>query len=181
MNSKKHFISQFYQAIYYFINKTEAFLLVMSVLLMATNNIANVIGRVVFQESLFFSEELNSILIILITFAGSSYASRHARHIKMTALFDLMPTVYKKIMMIIISLLTAVIMWMMCYFSIEYIGWIAPKGKILPAMQIPVYVTYLWVPMSLFLTGLEYLLTAIKNMKHPVLYLSSSIKGDIYD
>jgi len=181
MNNKKHFFSKFYQAIYHFINKLEAFLLIASVLLMATNNIANVIGRVVFQESLFFSEELNSILIILITFAGTSYASRHARHIKMTALFDLMSPVYKKIVIIIISLLTAVVIWMMCYFSIEYISWIAPKGKVLPAMQIPVYLTYLWVPISLFLTGLEYLLTAIKNITHHELYLSSSIHGDIYD
>ncbi len=181
MNNKKSFIRQFYQALYHFINKVEAFLLVASVLLMATNNIANVIGRVVFQESLFFSEELNSILIILITFAGSSYASRHARHIKMTALFDLMAPFYKKVTLIIISLLTAVVMWMMCYFSIEYISWIAPKGKVLPAMQIPVYLTYLWVPTSLFLTGLEYLLTATKNITHAELYLSSSVQDDIYD
>ena len=126
MNNKKHFISQLYQSFYNYTNRFEAFLLVVSVLLMATNNIANVIGRVVFQESLFFAEELNSILIILITFAGSSYASRHARHIKMTALFDLLPPVYKKIVMIIISLLTAVVMWRMCYFAVEYISWIAP-------------------------------------------------------
>jgi C4-dicarboxylate transporter DctQ subunit len=181
MNNQTHFISKVYQPFYTFINKFEAFLLVVSVLLMASNNIANVIGRVVFQESLFFTEELNSILIVLITFAGSSYASRHARHIKMTALFDLMSPVYKKIILIIISLVTAVVMWMMCYFSVEYINWIAPKGKVLPATQIPVYLTYLWVPASLFLTGLEYLLTATKNITHHELYLSSSIKVDIND
>jgi C4-dicarboxylate transporter DctQ subunit len=181
MNNKKHVVSRLYHSFYHFINKFEAFILVVSVLLMATNNIANVVGRVVFQESLFFTEELNSILIVLITFAGSSYASRHARHIKMTALFDLLSPFYKKIFLIIISLLTAVVMWMMCYFSVEYISWIAPKGKVLPATQIPVYLTYLWVPVSLFLTGLEYLLTAIKNITHYELYLSSFIKEDIYD
>lgn len=181
MNNQKHFISRLYQPFYHFINKFEAFLLVVSVLLMATNNIANVIGRVVFQESLFFTEELNSILIVLITFAGSSYASRHARHIKMTALFDLLSPFYKKTFLIVISLLTAVVMWMMCYFSVEYISWIAPKGKVLPATQIPVYLTYLWVPVSLFLTGLEYLLTATKNITHRELYLSSYVKEDIYD
>ena len=99
----------------------------------------------------------------------------------MTALFDLMSPVYKKIVIIIISLLTAVVMWMMCYFAVEYINWIASKGKVLPAMQIPVYLTYLWVPVSLFLTGLEYLLTATKNITHPELYMSSCIKDDIYD
>jgi len=166
---------------YDLINKIEAFLLVTSVLLMATNNIANVIGRVAFQQSLFFTDELNSILIILITFAGSSYAARQARHIKMTAIFDMMSPLFKKIVITLISFITAAVMLMMCYFSIEYISWIAPKGKVLPAMQIPVYLTYLWVPVSLFLTGLEYLLTTIKNVFHPELYMASNIKGDIYE
>ena len=166
---------------YDLINKIEAFLLVTSVLLMATNNIANVIGRVAFQQSLFFTDELNSILIILITFAGSSYAARQARHIKMTAIFDMMSPLFKKIVITLISFITAAVMLMMCYFSIEYISWIAPKGKVLPAMQIPVYLTYLWVPVSLFLTGLEYLLTTIKNIRNPELYMASNIKGDIYE
>jgi C4-dicarboxylate transporter DctQ subunit len=166
---------------YYYINKFESFLLVSSVLLMAVNNIANVIGRVVFNQSIFLTEELNSILIIMITFAGTSYASRHARHIKMTALFDMMSPVAKKITIIAISFLTAIVMWMMSYFSVEYISWIAPKGKILPAMQIPVYLTYLWVPISLFLTGLEYFLTAVKNITHEKLYLASNVEDDIYE
>jgi TRAP-type C4-dicarboxylate transport system permease small subunit len=148
---------------------------------MAVNNIANVIGRVVFNQSIFLTEELNSILIIMITFAGTSYASRHARHIKMTALFDMMSPVAKKITIIAIYFLTAIVMWMMSYFSVEYISWIAPKGKILPAMQIPVYLTYLWVPISLFLTGLEYFLTAVKNITHEKLYLASNVEGDIYE
>jgi C4-dicarboxylate transporter, DctQ subunit len=38
-----------------------------------------------------FSEELNSILIILITFAGISYAARHGRHIRMSAIYDALP------------------------------------------------------------------------------------------
>ena len=99
----------------------------------------------------------------------------------MTAIFILMSPAMQKISMIIISLLNAIVIWMMSYFSVEYIAWIAPKGKILPAMQIPVYLTYLWVPISLFLTGLEYFLTASKNITSSELYLSSDVKGDIYE
>ena len=73
------------------ISKIEAVMLAVGVLLMAANTIANVVGRFVFQNSIFFSEELNRILIILITFAGISYAARHGRHIRMSAIYDIEP------------------------------------------------------------------------------------------
>ena len=73
------------------IARIEAVMLAAGVLLMAANTVANVIGRFVLQSSIYFSEELNSILIVLITFAGISYAARHGRHIRMSAIFDTLP------------------------------------------------------------------------------------------
>ena len=52
------------------ISRIESFMLAAGVLLMAINTIANVVGRFVIGESIFFSEELNRILIILITTIG---------------------------------------------------------------------------------------------------------------
>ena len=76
--------------------RIEAVMLAAGVLLMAANTIANVVGRFVLQSSIFFSEELNSILIVLITFAGISYAARHGRHIRMSAIFDTLPPAGRK-------------------------------------------------------------------------------------
>ncbi|MCB1313831.1 MAG: TRAP transporter small permease, partial [Sedimentitalea sp.] len=76
-------------------------MLAAGVLLMAANTVANVIGRVFF-ESLYFSEELNRILIILITFAGISYAARHGRHIRMSAIYDTLPPKPRKALTIVI-------------------------------------------------------------------------------
>ncbi|WP_291737394.1 TRAP transporter small permease, partial [Leisingera sp. F5] len=70
------------------ISRIESFLLAAGVLLMAANTVANVVGRFVLGNSIFFTEELNRILIILITFAGISYAARNARHIRMSAIYD---------------------------------------------------------------------------------------------
>ena len=50
-----------YRRVIGIVNKLEGAILIISVLLMAGNNIANVVGRVVFNQSLFFAEELNSI------------------------------------------------------------------------------------------------------------------------
>ena len=70
------------------------------VLLMAVNTIANVVGRFVFQHSIFFTEEVNSMIIVLITFLGLGYCTRMARHIRMTAFYDVLNDKLKKILII---------------------------------------------------------------------------------
>ena len=157
------------------IARIESVMLAVGVLLMALNTVANVVGRFVFQYSLFFSEELNRILIILITFAGISYAARHGRHIRMSAIYDALPPKGRKILMIIIALVTSVFMFGLCYYSFHYILTQAGRGRVLPSLQIPVWIPLIWVPIGFFMTGLQYLLTAIKNIISKDTYLSTSV------
>ena len=157
------------------ISRIESVMLAMGVLLMALNTIANVVGRFVFQSSLYFSEELNSILIILITFAGISYAARHGRHIRMSAVFDTLPPGGRKALMVLIALVTAVFMLGLCWYSIGYIETQAGRGRVLPALQIPIWWTLVWVPVGFFMTGMQYLLTAIRNLTARDVYLSTTV------
>lgn len=157
------------------ISRFESFALAAGVLLMALNTVANVVGRYVFQHSIFFSEEVNRILIIFITFAGIGYAARHGRHIRMSAIYDALPARARKVLMVIISLITAVIMFALFYFSIVYIGKVQSSGRILPALQIPVYWIFLWVPVGFLVTAVQYLLTAIKNITDKDVYLSTNV------
>ena len=157
------------------ISRVESVMLAVGVLLMALNTISNILGRFVFQSSIFFSEELNRILIILITFAGISYAARQGRHIRMSAIFDTMPPALRKVMMIVIALVTATFMFGLCYYAVGYIETQASRGRVLPALQIPVWWTLIWVPVGFLMTGLQYLLTAIKNMTSKDIYLSTNV------
>lgn len=157
------------------ISRVESVMLASGVLLMAANTVANVVGRFVFQYSLFFTEELNRILIILITFAGISYAARQGRHIRMSAIFDAMPPPVRKVLMIMIAAVTALAMFALCYFAIGYIIKVATSGRVLPALQIPVYWIFLWVPVGFFMTGLQYALTAIRNIVDKDIYLSTHV------
>lgn len=150
-------------------------MLAAGVLLMALNTVANVVGRFVLQYSLFFSEELNRILIILITFAGISYAARQGRHIRMSAIYDALPAAVRRNLMIVIALITSLAMFALCYFSIGYITKVAISGRVLPALQLPVYWIFLWVPVGFFMTGLQYALTAVKNMTAKDIYLSTQV------
>jgi len=157
------------------ISRFESFALATGVLLMAVNTIANVVGRFVFQYSIFFTEELNRIIIILITFAGVGYAARHGRHIRMSAIFDSLNVKTRKALMIVISIVTALAMFALCYFSIGYIGKVATSGRVLPALQIPVWWIFIWVPVGFFVTGTQYFLTAVKNVMEKDIYLSTHV------
>lgn len=157
------------------ISHLEAWLLALGVLLMALNTIVNVLARVALGESLFFSEEVNRILIIMITFAGIGYAARHGRHIRMSAFYDLLPHRARQWLMIMIALVTALIMFTLCSFAIGYIETQYSRGRVLPALGIPVFWIYLWVPLGFAITGLQYLLTALKNLRSDVVYLSTHV------
>lgn len=164
------------------LSKIESILLGTGVLLMAANTIINVIGRFVFDHSFFFSGELNRILIVLITFAGIGYAARKGRHIRMSALYDALPKKLRKVFMIFITLCTSIIMFGLFYFSLGYIDKLMDSGRILPALQIPVYTTYVWVPVGFFVTGVQYFLTTIKNLiQKDDVYLSTEVIDEYHD
>ncbi|KGK42937.1 C4-dicarboxylate ABC transporter permease [Nitrincola sp. A-D6] len=157
------------------ISRIEAVILAVGVLLMALNTVANVVGRFVLGESLFFSEEVNRILIVMITFAGIGYAARHGRHIRMSALYDALPTSARRILMIIISFVTSATMFFLCYYSVTYIESIYSTGRVLPTMGVPLYLMYLWVPIGFTITGIQYFLTGIKNIFSRDVYLSTHV------
>jgi TRAP-type C4-dicarboxylate transport system permease small subunit len=156
------------------IARIEAVLLAAGVLLMALNTVANVVGRFVLGQSIFFSGELNQALIILITFAGISYAARHGRHIRMSAIFDAMTPALRKPLMVLIAVVTAAAMFLLTWYAVEYVLAQASRGRLLPALQIPIWWIIVWVPLGFFLTGVQYTLTAIKNVLDKDIWLSTS-------
>ncbi|GGO51563.1 TRAP-type C4-dicarboxylate transport system, small permease component [Roseovarius pacificus] len=156
------------------IARIEAVLLAVGVLLMALNTMANVVGRFVLGQSIFFSEEVNQALIVLITFAGISYAARHGRHIRMSAFFDAMKPPLRKLLMVVIALVTSAAMFLLAWYALDYLMTQASRGRLLPALQIPVWWIIVWAPLGFFLTGVQYALTAIKNMIHKDIWLSTS-------
>jgi len=162
------------------ISRFEVIILAYGILLMATNSVANVVGRFVFHQSLYFSEELNQFLIVLITFVGLGYATRQGRHIRMSAVYDQLPDIGKKILMIVIAATTAAVMFVLAYYSYRYVERVWMLKKVTPALQVPLYLTYVWVPIGFAITGIQYALTVIKNLQSKDVYLSFE-KVDQYE
>ncbi|WP_439888066.1 TRAP transporter small permease [Pseudomonas sp. MBLB4123] len=146
------------------IGKAEALVLGWGIILMAANSIANVLGRYLFSQSLYFSEEFNQFLIVIITFIGLGYVTRKGRHIRMSALYDLLPVRAKKLLMVLIAGLTAVVMFILAWYALEYVAKVAARGRVTPALQFPLYLTYVWVIAGFLVAGVQYVLTACKNL-----------------
>ncbi len=146
------------------IGRVEIWILSWGVILMAVNTIANVFGRYVFNQSIYFSEELNEFLIILVTFMGLGYATRKGIHIRMSAIYDALPPKIRKGLMVVIAAVTSVMMAILAWYAFEYVQKVASRGRITPALQLPLYLTYVWVVVGLVLASFQYLLTALRNL-----------------
>lgn len=162
------------------IARIEALILGVGVLMMAAMSVANVLGRFLLGRSIYFAEEVNQFLVILITFIGIGYAARMGRHIRMSALYDTLPDLWRKGLMVVIALVTAGAMFVLAYYAWIYVAGVAATGRVSPSLRLPLYVTQVWVPFGLVVTGIQYLMTAVVNVTRPDVYLSSTVV-DSYD
>lgn len=159
------------------LTKIEEILVATSIMVIAALAIANIIFRKIFNSSLTFAEELSQFLIIIVTFVGVSYATRQGRHIRMTALFDQFPKAIQKYLMILIQIVTGLLMFLLSYFAFLYVLNLYQMGRVSPALQVPIAIVYAFVPLGLFLSGIEYVLAIVKNIKNrDEIYLSCDEK-----
>lgn len=150
----------------------ERAVLVAGVLLMAAVNIANVAARNLLASSLPFAEEASQILIVLVTFIGIGYGARYGRHIRMSALYDQARGRLRKALMVTITLGTSALLFVFAVYAASYVETQWTIGRVTPALRIPLYAVYAWVPVGFALGGVQYLLAALRNLASPGVWLS---------
>ena len=163
------------------VSRLEGVMLAVGVIAMTINTIAAVISRFVFNNAITFTDELNVIFIVLVTYAGLSYAARNGRHIRMSAIYDALPKKMRKMLMVMMTSVTSLFMFFLSFYSYRYIAEVYESGRILPALGLPVFYIYLWVPFGFMLTGLQYAFTAVKNLTQSDVYLSTHVKDGYAD
>ncbi len=160
------------------IQRIEAFLLAWSIIAIAALSIGNVIGRATLGYSLAFTGELSQFLIIIVTFIGLSYAASRGRHIRMTAIYDQLNKRWRKLLMIFISGFTALLMLVLTWYSFDYISTVYFLKTVSPVLQVPLYLVYLFVPLGFVLSAIQYILTVVRNVTSPDVYISFTQKDE---
>lgn len=161
--------------------KIEEFIVGYGTIALAVLIIANVVGRNVFGYSLYFVEETNTFLIIYITFVGTSYAARNGRHIRMSALSDLVPERFEKMMMYIMTLGTFFFMGWLTWISARYIFDIFTSGRQSSLLQVPLWRVWIIVPIGLGLTTIHYIMAFVKNINEEDVWISFDEKSEYGD
>ena len=145
------------------VNAVEVSILVFCVAALGLLLITNVFARTFFQ-SIYFAEEVSKFLVMLTTFTGVSYGVRKARHIRMGAFLDAMPPLMEKTFLIIISVISAVVMAIMAWFSYKYLMNAMDMGHMTPALRVPKWTFYVIIPIGFGLACIQYIRTIIKNI-----------------
>ncbi|MCS4504572.1 Ectoine/5-hydroxyectoine TRAP transporter small permease protein UehB [wastewater metagenome] len=148
------------------------------ILVMAIVMSGHVLGRLIFGEGIPGTSEITELLIILITFIGVSYAARSARHISMSALYDQLGGTARKGLLVLICLGTAALMFYLAFESADYTLAIYERGRTSSALTIPLWIVYLAAPIGFTLAGVQYVLTAVRNLTSHELYRSFTEKEE---
>ena len=147
-----------------------------AVIIMAILMIVSVIMRTIFNNSLTFSEEIGQLLLIIVSFFGIGYCVRRNRHVNMSMVFDAANLKGKKIMMYIVSVVSAILMISLFILSIQYIMSVAKLGRTSPALNIPMSWFYISLPIGFIIAAIEYIRIFVANVKHKdKVYLSSEV------
>lgn len=159
-----------------FLLKLEEIILSYSVLLIAFMVVGNVLSRAITGKSWFFAAEISLFAVIIATFMGISYAARKGRHISMSAFYDLAPFKVRKFLAIFIPLVTSIILFVVSYYSLQHVLSVYESGTVTAALELPAVYMLVFIPIGLFMGGIQYLRNVWMNIKYKDIYLGTDLK-----
>ena len=167
------------------VEKIEEAILGYSVLLMAFVLIGSVLSRTLFNSSWTFAEEVGQTLTIVVTFLGIGYAAKKAKHITMSAIFDLVNVKGKRVFQLVTTSVTSLCLFYLTYLGVQYTIKVFQLGRVTPSLRIPMYLIMASVPLGFFFGAVEYARTFVKNIREKDIYMSTQKTiyqiGDAYE
>ena len=106
--------------------------LITCVIAMAVVTVANVLARNLMGFSLQFANDAAQILLVMVTFLGIGIGARHARHIRVSAVHDLLLPLGQKILLIFVSFTTAGLLFVFADYAWNYAGAAQRSCRVLP-------------------------------------------------
>jgi len=150
----------------------EAFLLAGAVLFLSGLLIVHVLGRQLLGAGVPGQVELTQMTLVIMTFAGLGYGVRRARHISMSAVYDQLRGVVRKGLLVGISVLTGALMFYLAWHAWDYTSTMMSRGRVSSALGIPLWIPYMMAPIGLAMAGVQYWLTAFRNLVSSDIYRS---------
>lgn len=125
--------------------------IIMSILL-----VGNALSRYLLNKSWGFTEEIGQHALIILTFMGIGYATRAGTHIEMSGFYDLLNKKYKRIVKLVVSIITAFIMLVCAYIGLKYVIHLREIEQVTPILRMPFYLIMTVVPLGFFIAFIRY-------------------------
>ncbi len=106
--------------------------LVACILAMAAISMANVISRNTLGSSILFANDVTQILLVIVTFMGIGIGAREARHIRVSAIHDLLPKTARKVLLVFVSFTTSLLLFALAGYGWDYAKSTQRSCRILP-------------------------------------------------
>lgn len=152
--------------------QVEKLILGGSVLFLTGLLILHVLARQLLDSGINGQVELTQFSLVIMTFAGLGYAVRRARHIAMSAFYDQLRGWPRKALLICICVLSGALMLFLAWHAWGYVDSVRAMGRSSSALGIPIWMPYLIAPIGFVLAGIQYWLTALRNLTSAQIYRS---------
>lgn len=124
-----------------------------------------VVLRYFFNTSIPWSQELARYLIIWFIFIGSSIAVRERAHAKVDILTSFGSPIFKKVLSILASLIGVIFCIFIIVSGIQTIQNVTAFTNLTPALEIPMYIPYLAIPVGGALMLYRFLQIIVEDIK----------------
>ncbi|WP_091273055.1 TRAP transporter small permease [Alteribacillus persepolensis] len=158
------------------LRRLEEIILSLAIITITVMVSGNALSRNFFGRSWSFTEEISELALYMATFMGISYVARKGRHISMSALFDNVPFAFRKTLALLIPLVTAIIMFVLAYYSYDYVQSVNESGRVTSALRFPYFWMLIWVPIGFVLGGIQFLRNFWVNVRNKDVYLAAERK-----
>jgi len=125
--------------------------LVTGIAAMAIVSVVNVISRNTIGESLQFATDVTQLLLVFVTFMGIGIGARNARHIRVSAIHDLLPEPAQKVLLVIVSFGTSALLFLLADYGWQYAQSVQRSCRVLPET---LGATPLWLGLALTLAAM---------------------------
>nr|WP_072514111.1 TRAP transporter small permease [Ndongobacter massiliensis] len=139
------------------LDKLEEGILILMMAIMTIAIVTQVVSRVVFHNSLAWTEEIARYILVWVTFVGASLGVRKGAHIGVEAFTGKLPARTQKTVQRVMYLICTFFCLVTSLSSIRILLLQAKTGQVSAAVQIPMWLPYLGVTVGVFMMAVRFL------------------------
>lgn len=125
----------------------------------------NIFMRKVFHSASTWAEEAIRYAIIWVTFVGSSQCAKAGNHVGIDIVVEMFPVSLKKYVNALADFFAAVFCIFCVYTGCQIAEMTALNGTVSSAMQMPMWILYISIPLGFGLTALRFCIAGIQVLR----------------